>query len=168
MIGKNAKKFCCEDISLIENYQNALADDKEIWECHHRLEIHGNIVLSVNDLKNQDLYYNRPAYELIFLSKKDHKQLHANNRTTETKLKAANSNRHKRGKYNISTETHEKMAKLCKERVPHLGYTHSEESRQKMKLRWSIRKQNGYITKSSIKGKKKVWNDGSHTKYHYE
>lgn len=166
MVGRNSKNFCSENINLIENYEKAINDPNEIWECHHRLEIELN--KSQQDLIKSNLYYNRPASELIFLSKKEHRHLHAINRSEEVKLKTANSNRHKRGKYNISKETHEKMAKLCKERVPHLGYTHSEETRQKMKLRWNIRKQNGYTTKSSIKGKKKVWNDESHTKYHYE
>ena len=32
------KKFCCEDISLIENYEQALNDQTQMWECHHRKE----------------------------------------------------------------------------------------------------------------------------------
>ena len=39
MINKrNAKLFCCEDISLIENYNEAI-NSSEVWICHHRLSI---------------------------------------------------------------------------------------------------------------------------------
>ena len=33
------KRYCCEDISLIENYEKAIADITQIWVCHHRFEI---------------------------------------------------------------------------------------------------------------------------------
>ena len=36
----NVKKFCCEDISKIENYAAAIADTTQTWECHHRMETH--------------------------------------------------------------------------------------------------------------------------------
>ena len=35
----NAKKFCKEDISKIENYDKAIADTTQVWDCHHRTEI---------------------------------------------------------------------------------------------------------------------------------
>lgn len=41
----NAKKYCAEDISLIENYKEAVSS-KELYHCHHRLEIQ-------DDLKNK-------------------------------------------------------------------------------------------------------------------
>ena len=68
---KSAKKFCCEDISLIENYQEAI-NDSERWECHHKLGVNK----SRQELKENDLYFNRPANELIFLTKKEHRALH--------------------------------------------------------------------------------------------
>ena len=75
MICKNrVKKFCSEDISLIENYQEAINDTTQTWHCHHRLEIELN--KSGNELINMNLYYNRPASELIFLRKSDHMSLH--------------------------------------------------------------------------------------------
>ena len=46
MIADNLDKICCEDISLIENYESAISDKTEMWDCHHRLETHdenGNI-----------------------------------------------------------------------------------------------------------------------------
>ena len=85
------KKYCCEDISLIENYQEAV-NDTEMWECHHRLEILGELRFSVNKLKELGYYWNRPACELVFLTKMAHDFLH---RSEETKKKISNSNKGK-------------------------------------------------------------------------
>ena len=71
-----AKKFCCEDISLIENYDKAIADTTQTWECHHRGEILPCGRFSRDDLKKFGLYFNRPAAELIFLTPTAHRQLH--------------------------------------------------------------------------------------------
>ena len=76
LTGKN-KKYCCEDISLIENYNEAINDSKNKWELHHRLEIqNGKLVYTKKDLIDLNLYWNRPANELIFLTRKEHKALH--------------------------------------------------------------------------------------------
>ena len=43
MINENkAKRFCREDISLIENYDKAINDATGVWHCHHRREIGDN------------------------------------------------------------------------------------------------------------------------------
>lgn len=74
---KNTKKYyCCEDISLIENYDKAINDLTEKYDCHHRLEIQGDKRFSVDDLKEMGLYFNRPASELIFLTRSEHRHLH--------------------------------------------------------------------------------------------
>ena len=79
MINKyTAKSFCCEDISLIENYDNAIADTTQTWECHHRGEVLLCGRFSRDDLKKFCLYYSRPASELIFLTPTAHRQLHQN------------------------------------------------------------------------------------------
>ena len=36
MINEGVKKFCNEDISLIENYNKAISDSNQTWDCHHR------------------------------------------------------------------------------------------------------------------------------------
>jgi len=36
-IGKT-KRYCREDIMLIENYQSAIKDKNTMWHCHHRKE----------------------------------------------------------------------------------------------------------------------------------
>ena len=71
-----AKSFCCEDISLIENYNLAIADTTQTWHCHHRGEILPCGRFSRDDLKKFGLYYKRPASELIFLTPTAHRQLH--------------------------------------------------------------------------------------------
>ena len=80
MICKNTvKKFCCEDISKIENYDLAIADTTQTWDCHHRMELiaTGAVVDSTRqDLIDWNIYYDRPADELIFLTKAEHRALH--------------------------------------------------------------------------------------------
>ena len=77
MISKNLyrlKKFCCEDISLIENYNEAVNDTTQIWDCHHRKEIELN--KKAQELIDMGLYYNRPVSELIFLPHNEHLRMH--------------------------------------------------------------------------------------------
>ena len=38
----NAKRFCREDISLIENYKEAISDKYKTWDIHHRRECDEN------------------------------------------------------------------------------------------------------------------------------
>ena len=71
-----AKAYCCDDLSLIENYDKAVADTTQTWECHHRGEVLPCERFSHNDLKKFGLYYKRPASELIFLTPTAHRQLH--------------------------------------------------------------------------------------------
>ena len=72
MICESYKNYCCEDPSLIENYDIAIADTTQIWEIHHRR----GTIYSRKDLKEIGEYYNRPAAELIFLTPFAHRQLH--------------------------------------------------------------------------------------------
>lgn len=72
----HVKEFCCEDISLIENYNLAIADTTQTWHCHHRGEVLPCGRFSRDDLKKFGLYYKRPASELIFLTKVEHYRLH--------------------------------------------------------------------------------------------
>ena len=88
MISKYKNEYCCEDISLIENYDKAIADDTQIWHCHHRLETHdenGNRRkkdLTIDDLIKIGKYYDIPAKELIYLPPYEHHLLH-NERQSE-------------------------------------------------------------------------------------
>lgn len=72
-------KYCCEDISKIENYELAKKDDFKGWVIHHRLELvetGATADSTKQDLKDLGLYYNRPAGELIYLTKSEHQKLH--------------------------------------------------------------------------------------------
>lgn len=164
-------EYCREDISLIENYDKAIADTTETWECHHRLEIQEGKTYSMKELKALRLYYMRPACELIFLTKSDHSRLHAKNRSfgvenkgkkhsEETKEKIRqkaigrkHSEEHKRkiseahkGK-RLSEEHKRKLSEAQKLSEAHRGKRFSEEHKQKMSL--------------AHKGKP-AWNKGKH------
>ena len=75
-------RICSDDLSTIENYDQAILDTEHLWELHHRLETHDENgakrdknILS-DELKERGLYYNRPSSELIFLIKEEHDRLH--------------------------------------------------------------------------------------------
>ena len=74
----NAKKYCCEDISLIENYQEAIADQTRMWDIHHRRECdsEGRTLFTCKQLIDMNLYLKRPANELIFVTRSMHKKIH--------------------------------------------------------------------------------------------
>lgn len=73
----NVKKFCKDDISLIENYEEAISSSDR-YDCHHRLELNedGEIANTKEELISKGLYYNRPSSELIFLPFREHSSLH--------------------------------------------------------------------------------------------
>lgn len=118
---KYARMFCCEDISLIENYQEAINDTEQTWDCHHRLETEMNI--SRKDLIKKKLYYERPSSELIFLTHSEHISMH-----------------HK-GKH-ISQETLEKMKRPKSEEhkkhisEAHIGLPSPTKGKHYPKLKW--------------------------------
>lgn len=71
-----------EQIEQIENYELAKKDNFNGWHIHHRLETHNSdgekrlVNLSREELIALDMYYNRPANELIFLTNSEHMKLH--------------------------------------------------------------------------------------------
>ena len=75
---KLAKRYCSEDVSLIENYQQAIADQTKMWDIHHRQECdeNGRTLFTKKQLIDMGLYFNRPASELVFVTKSMHKKLH--------------------------------------------------------------------------------------------
>ena len=79
MISKrSAKLVCSEDVSLIENYHDAIADKEKMWDVHHRRESdsEGRTLFTKKQLKEMNLYYKRPASELVFVTRKMHWKLH--------------------------------------------------------------------------------------------
>jgi len=73
-----------EEIEQIENYEIAKKDNFNGWNIHHRLETHNSdgekrlINLSKTELIALEVYYNRPANELIFLTASEHQKIHHN------------------------------------------------------------------------------------------
>ena len=111
-----AKYYCCEDISLIENYDEAMKSDKR-WDCHHRMELQDDKILTQQEMIKLGLYYKRPASELIFLSHSEHVKLHYKYKpySEEAKQKISNSLNGNipwnKGKTNVySEETRKKMS----------------------------------------------------------
>lgn len=127
---KSTKKFCCEDVSAIENYKIAVTDTTQTWHCHHRLETHNSdgerrhVDLSYKELKALDMYFNRPASELIFLTMAEHNSLHHKGKPGVWKGKKRKP---------FSEEWKAKISDATKgESNPMFGKKHSEESKRKM------------------------------------
>lgn len=115
---ENVKRYC-KDYTKIENYEEAVADTTQTWDCHHRLQLvktGGVVDASAQDLIDWGIYYDRPADELIFLTAAEHGSLH--NKGTH----------HNKGKH-LSEEHKQKIGKAHKgkKRGPH-----SEETRRKI------------------------------------
>ena len=83
-----AKLYCSDDITLIENYQQAIADEKRTWDIHHRRECdeNGITLFTKKQLKEMGLYFNRPASELIFVTRSIHCKLHREIRSNGGKI----------------------------------------------------------------------------------
>ena len=77
-----AKWYCSDDISLIENYQEAISDEKRMWDIHHRRESdeNGKTLFTKKQLIDMNLYVKRPASDLIFVTRSMHWKLHREQR----------------------------------------------------------------------------------------
>lgn len=123
MICHTIYKYCCDDISLIENYYKAINDTTQTWECHHRLETILNV--GTQYLIENNLYWKRPANELILLTNHEHNSIHkrclGKHHSEETKRKISEGNKGKtawnKGKHN-SEETKYKQSKANKGQIP--------------------------------------------------
>lgn len=137
-----AKEKCKDDISLIENYYEAVNDQTQKWVCHHRRELNddGSFAYSVKDLIAMGLYYKRSAEELIFLTWSEHSTLHNKNRTGE-RNPGYGKPAPNRG-VPMSEETKKKISEANKgkpspmkgKQSPFKGKKHSNEAKQKMSL----------------------------------
>lgn len=137
MISKEYVRRYCSEFEKIENYDLAVTDMENTWDCHHRLEIGPNGErISVNDLKKHGLYYHRPHSELIFLTHAEHRRLHKKGEThseaTKMKISAAMKGKSPSNKGKPS---------------PNKGKHHSEETKQKIseakKRYWEQKKKVG-------------------------
>ena len=157
------KKYCCEDVSKIENYDKAITDNTQTWDCHHRLETHNSdgerrlVNLERKELIALGMYYNRPASELIFMTTVDHQYLHNKGKqlSVETRLKISKT---LKGKYkgennplygrHLSEERRKKMSEARK------GHSVTEETRKKISVAKSEFNKTHGIVPPSQKGKR--------------
>ena len=128
---RNWYKFCSEPLDKIEHYEEALAEGFKGWCIHHRLEIKPDGTrVSAKELIDQNLYYGRPASELVFMRNGEHTTLHNtgnaymkwHKHSADTRQKIAEA---KRGKH-LSSEHRKKLSKA------HKGKHLSAETRKKM------------------------------------
>ena len=138
---RQAKKYCGEDISLIENYVEAVNDKTRTWVIHHRLEIQGPFTNSPELLKKCGLYYGVPAAQLVFMTRTEHQRLHNLNMSEKTNQKRSNT---LTGRPR-SEETKRKQSEaMSGEKHPNFGKHRSEETRRRMseahKKYWMKRK----------------------------
>jgi hypothetical protein len=133
---------------LIENYEEAINDKNTTWDLHHIRELtpDGDFAYSAKDLIRMNLYYQRPANELIFLRKSEHRSLHKKGKklSDETRAKMSEAKKGKKlseehrakigaAKKNMSAETRAKISEAKKgHNNPFYGKKLSAETRAKM------------------------------------
>lgn len=121
---KSVQQYCCEDISKIYGYKEAIADKEKMWECHHCL----GLVYSIDELIEMGLYYNQPAERLMFVTTSEHKKLHLITNPQELERLRTMFQGHKH-----TPESKQKVSQALKGRVsPNKGKKASEETRKKM------------------------------------
>lgn len=130
---KYAKKYCRDDLSKIENYEQAIADTTQIWDLHHRLELtlDGEFALTHKQLKMHDMYYNRPYYELIFLTHSEHRRLHNKSKALSAETKQKITEAHK-GKASPMKDKHHSEETRRKMSEAHKGHTVTDETKRKI------------------------------------
>lgn len=126
-------KYCIDEISKIENYDKAIADTTQTWDLHHRLELtlDGEFALSREQLKMHDMYYNRPYYELIFLTHAEHSRLHKKGKSLSEETRRKMSEAFK-GDNNPFYRKHHSAYTIRKLSEANKGHHHTEETRRKM------------------------------------
>ena len=123
-------KRYCKDCENIENYDKALKDNFKGWNCHHRLETHNSdgerrpVDITRRELLALDMYYHRPASELVFLTISEHNSLHHKGKpiSEETRKKLSEASKGKK----LSEEARNKIAEA------HKGKKFSEETKKKI------------------------------------
>ena len=130
-----ARNYCREDITLIKNYAEAVADKTRTWICHH---INGEPFTGFckEDLKKMNMYYNRPASELKFVTRSEHKTIHnkGTTHTEETRKKLSDAKKGKTSSFKGKHHSEEARKKLSES---HKGMTrtpHTEETRNKISV----------------------------------
>ena len=127
MINLTAVKQFCKDYTKIENYEDAVNDQSQVWICHHIL----GEILSREQLLDHDFYYDVPPCMLKFVTRAEHNILHFKGKhiSLEARIKISEANKGLNsswyGKHH-SEETRRKISESLK------GEHFSEERRRKI------------------------------------
>lgn len=174
---KNA--YTLESVIHIEGFER-MADSDEKFVIHHRLETHRwskkqqkwilrDEPIPAKVLKALNLYYNRPASELIFLSSSEHSKLHNSFKkevSSETKKRISEAakkqweHRYATG-WSFTEETRKKMSDAKKGKAPHNKGTsgqfhHSDDTKAKISAYQKTHDNAGRF------GNRPSWNKGTH------
>ena len=156
------KSYCSEPLDKIEHYEEALADNFAGWCMHHRLEIQQDGTrVSAKELIDQNLYYGRPASELVFMRRGEHSYLHNKDKviSAKTRQKIAEA---RKGKA-ISAEHRKKISEaLSGENNPFFGKHLSADTRRKMSEARKGRHKSAEHRKKLSEARKGMlwWNNG--------
>lgn len=86
-----ARKYCREDITLIKNYEEAVSDTTQMLLCHHR-NAEPFTGFCTKDLKKMNMYLQRPASELMFVTRKMHEDIHGSFKKAGKRDKSGSKN----------------------------------------------------------------------------
>lgn len=112
--------FAPGELTKIENYSHAVADNFIGWAIHHRLELNddGTVNKPRETLILENLYYCRPADELIFLTSSDHVKLHLKAKhSNKPPVKASESTKQKQSKAKLTANNTEARYKVVSDMV---------------------------------------------------
>ena len=135
MINENKVKKFCKDYTKIENYEEAVNDTTQTWECHHIL----GEILTRQQLKDHDFYYDVPPCMLKFVTKAEHRRLHFKGKkrapfTEEHRRKLSEAKKGNPGFWkgkHLSEETKKKLSESKKGRIPWNKGKHLSEASRK-------------------------------------
>lgn len=113
MVSNQLKRYCYEP-ELVENYDKAMADTEQMWVCHHRVET--IMCCGREELISKGAYYDRPAHDIILLTRAEHRHVHNEGR-----------NNPMLGRY-LSEETRKRLSNQRK------GVKKSDEHRHKISV----------------------------------
>lgn len=112
--------FAPGELTKIENYLHAVADNFIGWAIHHRLELNddGTVNKTRETLILENLYYCRPADELIFLTSSDHVKLHLKAKhANKPPVKTSDSTKQKQSKAKLTANNTEARYKVVSDMV---------------------------------------------------